>query len=155
MKQLPKQQIESGMREVGQLGCVIIPSSVNFPGLLCRASPPYLFNSNLLSTFAQTKQDRDMRLNEHYRQTIVRVAQEVYGKTVQVYLFGSRTDDQKRGGDIDLLVRTEGTKKGFMGRIQMASKLKWLLGDQKIDIIGDHEESLVVEEALRTGIRLT
>ena len=96
-----------------------------------------------------------MRLNEHYRQTIVRVAQEVYGKTVQVYLFGSRTDDQKRGGDIDLLVRTEGTKKGFMGRIQMASKLKWLLGDQKMDIIGVHEESLVVEEALRTGIELT
>ena len=96
-----------------------------------------------------------MRLNEHYRETIVSVAKEVYGDTVNVYLFGSRTDDQKRGGDIDLLVRTEGAKKGSMGRIQMASKLKWLLGDQKIDIIGDHEESLVVEEALRTGIRLT
>lgn len=96
-----------------------------------------------------------MRLNEHYRQTIVRIAKEVYGDTVKVYLFGSRTDDRKRGGDIDLLVRTEGAKKGLMGRIQMASKLKWLLGDQKIDIIGDHEESLVVEEALRTGIRLT
>ena len=35
-----------------------------------------------------------MRLNEHYRQTIVRVAKEVYGETVQVYLFGSRTNDQ-------------------------------------------------------------
>ena len=96
-----------------------------------------------------------MRLNEHYRETIVSVAKEVYGDTVNVYLFGSRTDDHKRGGDIDMLVRTEGAKKGFMGRIQMASKLKWLLGDQKIDIIEDHEESLVVEEALRTGIRLT
>ena len=95
-----------------------------------------------------------MRLNEHYRQTIVRVAKEVYGETVQVYLFGSRTNDEKRGGDIDLLVRSARAKKGFMGRIQMASKLKWLLGDQKIDIVGDHEESLVVEEALRTGIRL-
>ena len=96
-----------------------------------------------------------MRLNEHYRQTIVRVAKEVYGETVQVYLFGSRINDQKRGGDIDLLVPTVGAKKGFMGRLQMASKLKWLPGDQKIDIVGDHEESLVVEEALRTGIRLT
>ena len=96
-----------------------------------------------------------MRLNDYYRQTIVRVAKEVYGDTVKVYLFGSRTDDEKRGGDIDLLVRTDGVKKGFMGRIQMASKLKWLLGDQKIDFIGDHEESLVVEEALRTGIKLT
>ena len=81
-----------------------------------------------------------MRLNEHYRETIVRIAKEVYGDTVNVYLFGSRTDDQKRGGDIDLLVRTEGAKKGFMGRIQMAAKLKLLLGDQKIEIIGDHEE---------------
>ena len=105
--------------------------------------------------FALNKARQRMRLNEHYRQAIVRVAKEVYGETVQVYLFGSRTNDQKRGGDIDLLVRTTGAKKGFMGRIQMASKLKWLLGDQKIDIVGDHEESLVVEEALRTGIRLT
>jgi hypothetical protein len=28
------------------------------------------------------------------------------------------------------------------------------LGDQKIDIIGDHEESLVAQEALKKGVLL-
>lgn len=36
----------------------------------------------------------------------------IYGDEVKVYLFGSRLDDNKRGGDIDLLVRTESGKKG-------------------------------------------
>ena len=67
-----------------------------------------------------------MRLNKKDIQSIVRVAKEIY---------------EKRGGDIDLLVR-------------MIARLKQLLGDQKIDVIGDHEESLVAKEALITGIRL-
>lgn len=47
-----------------------------------------------------------MRLNKKDIQSIVRVAKEIYGEGVEVYLFGSRTDNEKRGGDIDLLVRT-------------------------------------------------
>ena len=79
-----------------------------------------------------------MRLNKKDIQSIVRVAKEIY---------------EKRGGDIDLLVRTTSEKKGVLARIRMIARLK-LLGDQKIDVIGDHEESLVAKEALITGIRL-
>ncbi|WP_304246946.1 nucleotidyltransferase domain-containing protein [Parabacteroides gordonii] len=95
-----------------------------------------------------------MRLNIKDIQSIIRVAKEIYGEGVEVYLFGSRTDDKKRGGDIDLLVRTTSEKKGVLARIRMIARLKQLLGDQKIDVIGDHEESLVAKEALTTGIRL-
>ena len=77
-----------------------------------------------------------MRLTPHEIQTIRQVAKEIYGETVEVYLFGSRTDDTKRGGDIDLLIRTSSTKQGILARIRMAAQLKWLLGDQKIDIVG-------------------
>lgn len=96
-----------------------------------------------------------MRLQRQEIQTILQVALNIYGEKVQVYLFGSHIDDTKRGGDIDLLVRTEGIKKGVLARIRMIAQLKYLLGDQKIDIIGDHEESLVAQEALRKGVLLT
>ena len=43
---------------------------------------------------------------------------------------------------------------GILARIRMAAQLKWLLGDQKIDIVGDYEESPIVKEALEKGIRL-
>lgn len=95
-----------------------------------------------------------MRLQRQEIQTILQVARQIYGEKVKVYLFGSRLDDTKRGGDIDLLVRNEGTPKGVLARIRMIAQLKFLLGDQKIDVIGDHEESLVVQEALQKGILL-
>lgn len=95
-----------------------------------------------------------MRLQRQEIQTILQVARQIYGEKVKVYLFGSRLDDAKRGGDIDLLVRNEGTHKGVLARIRMIAQLKLLLGDQKIDVIGDHEESLVVQEALQKGILL-
>ena len=54
-----------------------------------------------------------MCLTKKEIETIVRIAREIYGRNVEVYLFGSRTDDIKRGGDIDLLVRNSGIKKVF------------------------------------------
>lgn len=51
-------------------------------------------------------------------------------------------------------VRTSSAKQGILARIRMAAQLKWLLGDQKIDIVGDYEESPIVKEALEKGIRL-
>lgn len=95
-----------------------------------------------------------MRLNRKEIQSIMRIAKEIYGEGVEVYLFGSRTDDMKRGGDIDLLVRTTSEKKSILDRIRMVARLKHILGDQKIDVIGDNEESQIVQEALTTGIRL-
>ena len=95
-----------------------------------------------------------MRLQVNEIQQILQVARDIYGNDVKVYLFGSRTDDTKRGGDIDLLIRTSEAKKGILSRVRMIARLKHLLGDQKIDVIGDHEDSLVTREALATGILL-
>ena len=95
-----------------------------------------------------------MRLQVKEIQQILQVAYEIYGNDVKVYLFGSRTDDTKRGGDIDLLIRTSDAKKGILSRVRMKARLKHILGDQKIDVIGDYEDSLVAREALTTGILL-
>lgn len=95
-----------------------------------------------------------MRLQSKEIKIIIQVAKEIYGEGVKVYLFGSRLNDEKRGGDIDLLVRTEGETKNVLARIRMIARLKRLLGDQKIDVIGDHEDSPVVYEALKKGMQL-
>lgn len=49
-----------------------------------------------------------MRLQSKEIQTIIQIAKDIYGETVQVYLFGSRLNDEKRGGDIPQHGRKEG-----------------------------------------------
>ncbi|MEJ5339501.1 MAG: hypothetical protein ACK42C_06525 [Aquificaceae bacterium] len=46
-----------------------------------------------------------VRLSEKTLRSIRETAEEVFGKEVEVYLFGSRTDPAERGGDIDLLIK--------------------------------------------------
>ena len=64
-----------------------------------------------------------MRLQSKEIQTIIQIAKDIYGETVQVYLFGSRLNVEKRGGDIDLLVRSTGEKKGVLALIRMTARL--------------------------------
>ena len=71
-----------------------------------------------------------------------------------MFLLGSCTDNSKRDGDFDLLVRSTGEKKGILERVRMVTRLKLALGDKKIDVIGDYEDNAVVQKALLHGIRL-
>ena len=71
-----------------------------------------------------------------------------------MFLLGSCTDNSKRDGDFDLLVRSTGEKKGILERVRMVTRLKLALGDRKIGVIGDYEDNAVVQKALLHGIRL-
>ncbi len=71
-----------------------------------------------------------------------------------MFLLGSCTNNSKRDGDFDLLVRSTGEKKGILERVRMVTRLKLALGDRKIDVIGDYEDNAVVQKALLHGIRL-
>ncbi|HVO75739.1 MAG TPA: nucleotidyltransferase domain-containing protein [Ignavibacteriaceae bacterium] len=51
----------------------------------------------------------------------------------EIRLFGSRIDDKKTGGDIDLLLISDIIK--FPDKLSILVKLKEKLGDQKIDIL--------------------
>jgi len=48
-----------------------------------------------------------MRLTPNQIQAIKTAAAEIFGDEAKVWLFGSRADDEKRGGDVDLLVETD------------------------------------------------
>ena len=45
-----------------------------------------------------------MRLNQHQIETLKRLGTENFGTQAKLILFGSRADDSRRGGDIDLYV---------------------------------------------------
>ena len=71
-----------------------------------------------------------------------------------MFLLGSCTNNSKRDGDFDLLVRSTGEKKGILERVRMVTRLKLALGDRKVDVIGDYEDNAVVQKASLHGIRL-
>jgi predicted nucleotidyltransferase len=97
-----------------------------------------------------------MRLTNEQVSIIRTTAQSVFGNSVQVFLFGSRTNDEKRGGDIDLLVQSaEHEVLNISNKINFIVELKRQLGDQKIDMvlsrIGESGSS-IVQIARKTGI---
>lgn len=98
-----------------------------------------------------------MRLSDHYRNTIKQTAHEIWGNQVSIILFGSRIDDSKKGGDIDLLLQInneEDVKDIVRKKIKFLSQLDILLGEQKIDLIVATKENQyknIVQTALQTG----
>ena len=77
-----------------------------------------------------------MRLSAQERQIIKQVVSQHFGNAAQAWLFGSRTDDQARGGDIDLLVRIpQPIDNDFLAAVALETDLQEALGDQKIDIL--------------------
>ncbi|MBT4963226.1 MAG: nucleotidyltransferase domain-containing protein [Francisellaceae bacterium] len=60
-----------------------------------------------------------------------------FNNTGIIYLYGSRVDDSKKGGDIDLLWVFDGniiTEELNDIKYKILAKLKYSLGDQKIDL---------------------
>jgi len=56
-------------------------------------------------------------------------------KDAKLYLFGSRVDDTKRGGDIDILIVSKELTKKHLRKIRV--EFYKLFGEQKIDIVLD------------------
>ena len=95
-----------------------------------------------------------MRLTDRERDLIKRAFDEVFGEG-KIYLFGSRVDDTKRGGDIDLYIQTENTQDMLIKKIDFLVKLKENIGDQKIDVlISKDKKSVIEKEAISNGIEL-
>lgn len=80
-----------------------------------------------------------MRLTEFQITTINNLSKKHFGSSTRIYLFGSRTDDSKKGGDIDLLIRNnDESALTLEAKIHYLAELKKILGNQKIDIVLDN-----------------
>ena len=99
-----------------------------------------------------------MRLTLDQIQAIKQTAHAVLGEDARVILFGSRADEAKKGGDIDLLFETDhpvSNRATTIGTLYVSLIRK--LGDRKIDILLKDvatPPAPVLKIARQTGIQL-
>jgi len=73
----------------------------------------------------------------------------------EIYLFGSRIDDNKKGGDIDLYLVINNKNNLLKNKIKFLARLKKLIGDRKIDVVFNEDENRLIEkEAKKWGIKI-
>jgi predicted nucleotidyltransferase len=102
---------------------------------------------------AQTKL-ADVRLRAS-EQSVIRKHLQTLGPEAEAYLFGARTDDSARGGDIDLLVLTP-TRLPLSSIRKLRRGILSEIGEQKIDIVNLVQSSRhpFKTVALETAVRL-
>lgn len=62
-----------------------------------------------------------------------------FDKAAEIYLFGSRLDDAKRGGDIDILVKSDFISQRMLAQIE--DELFRKIDEQKIDFVLTHKST--------------
>ena len=99
-----------------------------------------------------------MRLTDAQRTIIKAAVARTIGADSKVWLFGSRVDDNKRGGDIDLLVET---KRFIPNRVSALCSLEGALvmglGERRIDVLlndGRASDTSLFSVAKKTGVLL-
>lgn len=97
-----------------------------------------------------------MRLSNRIRSVILKSINDSFGD-MDCYLFGSRVDDTKRGGDIDLAIDTSLNGLKFRkNKIKfIASMMKLGYGDLKMDLVNyNTTDELLYSEIQSNSIRI-
>lgn len=77
-----------------------------------------------------------MRLTEDQQTAIRTASAEIFGEKVGVWLFGSRLDDSKRGGDIDILLDIpEPVANPALLAAQFSARVTRLMHGRKVDVL--------------------
>lgn len=96
-----------------------------------------------------------MRLSNRMKDMIKNSIMNSFGN-VDVYLFGSRVDDKKEGGDIDLAINVDLSREEFRAKkIEFISCLIKSGWDLKIDIVPYHNaDPLLFSEIQQESIKI-
>ncbi len=99
-----------------------------------------------------------MRITPDYATAVKQAAADMFGADAVVRLFGSRADDTKRGGDVDLHIQVSRAPSDWRAPYRFIDRVEDDSGDdRKIDVI-IHEKGSplrwIDEVALRDGIIL-
>jgi len=98
--------------------------------------------------------DKRIRLKDEEIEIIKEVAIEIFGEDAKVYIFGSRVDLTKKGGDIDIFIETQ--KEVFLNQeIEFLAKLEIKGVERSVDVLikaKNRDNKPIFEEAKRTGV---
>jgi predicted nucleotidyltransferase len=99
-----------------------------------------------------------IRLAPWEADTIRRATAAHFGAGVRVWLFGSRADPSRRGGDIDLYLEPAANQPDTLEReLRLYAALQLALGEQRIDLVVRRygsPELAIHREAKQTGAEL-
>jgi predicted nucleotidyltransferase len=98
-----------------------------------------------------------LRLTSNEIESLISATHATFGDNADIWLFGSRADDNKKGGDIDLYIETDLESGTVEAKLKMRSLIWPVFGDQKIDILvrsRSEKPSPMHEIAKSTGIKL-
>ena len=95
-----------------------------------------------------------MRLSNQEINSIKKAFKEVF-EDGRIFLFGSRVDDSKKGGDIDLYLIPKNKSYTLKQKIRFLAKLDEYIGEQKIDVVlAKNNDRYIEKEAIKSGIEL-
>lgn len=92
-----------------------------------------------------------MRITIDEQTKIKKLTESIFGRGTLVRLFGSRVDDSKRGGDIDLYIepRKDSSQNSYL-KAKLWANLQLSLGEQKIDIVLANKKPLDIDNEAKT-----
>ena len=98
--------------------------------------------------------DKRIRLKDEEIEIIKEVAIEIFGEDAKVYIFGSRVDLTKKGGDIDIFIETQ-KEVSLNQEIEFLAKLELKDIERSVDVLikaKNRDNKPIFEEAKRTGV---
>ena len=97
----------------------------------------------------------NVRLQTSQQEAIKQLSSELF-ENAKVFVFGSRTDMSKKGGDIDIYIQT--TKKDALlkAKLVFLREFEKRFGEQKVDLLVDNgsKHKTIYEIAQKEGVLL-
>ncbi len=95
-----------------------------------------------------------MRLSTEKVKTIKRLSSDIFN-SCDVYLFGSRVDDDLRGGDIDIYIQTSKQEDILKSKIIFLREFEKECGEQKVDLLIDtNKVEKEIFDIAKRGVKL-
>jgi predicted nucleotidyltransferase len=101
---------------------------------------------------------KNVRLTDNELEKLKSAFKKIFLRCDKLWVFGSRANMQKKGGDIDLFVDTSLDIKDVMqAKLNFAKELFLIFDDRKIDIVVRYKNAKdqdIYDQAINTGVQI-